>query len=720
MKNKKMIVLVVTLFVFLCCGLAQEHPYLYFQSEKISDLKYKLSYDKEVKNAYATIVKVADNALKEENPYEKIEYLSLVYLVSGKKKYADKIKKTILMTAAKESLEPLDMLHREPAWTSILATAKANFQMAIGYDAIYNSLSMNERMDLANAIYKIGIKPTLHDWLSPYTRFHTINSMGHNYWIACTGMMGVASMAVYHEFSEANKWLDMACDAANQWINFSGDIMQNKLLNFDNGAYYESVNYANYGTSQYLYFRLALKSFRPDFSLQDADVLPKIADYFIHVCYPNGKDISSLYFGDSDLKANGEAPLKLLWALGYQKPDILWYLSNVRSGQAKEGMPLDTPMGILYTPNLYSAPKVPNLPTSILYSQIGWASMRSSWDYDATLLGVKCGHTWNHSHADAGSFILFHKGEQVLKDAGNCWYPNPLYREYFFQSQAHNVLLFDGKAQPMEQQYKGSMLDGTLNHLLDAGNIKYIMADATGPTSKFFSKNFRSFLWIDDVILIIDDVRSHDYGTFSFLLHPDGKSRKNGIDIEIVNRRAVIDIRPIWPEYLTESDFEHDFPDNLKLKAIQAPIAKQLDSLETYYSITCPARSNQIKFITAIILKESTDEKQEPEVTRLKGDDLMGVRIRYNRKVTDIYLNTRADGHIMHRNSCNLVNGWETDAYILAYSYDDEAEPTDASQIKEWFIGYGSYVRRGTQIVWDSYTKKNVVIKFDGEMYILD
>ena len=96
----------------------------------------------------------------------------------------------------------------------------------------------------------------------------------------------------------------------------------------------------------------------------------------------------------------------------------------------------------------------PSLSLSVVYEKMGWSMMRTSWEKNTTLLGVKCGHTWNHSHADAGSFILFHNGQQVIKDGGNCWYPNPWYREYFFHSQAHNVLLFNGQAQPQEQQTK--------------------------------------------------------------------------------------------------------------------------------------------------------------------------------------------------------------------------------------------------------------------------
>ena len=99
--------------------------------------------------------------------------------------------------------------------------------------------------------------------------------------------------------------------------------------------------------------------------------------------------------------------------------------------------------------------------------------MRTSWEKNSTMLAVKSGHTWNHSHADANSFILYHKGFDIIKDAGNCWYPNPQYRNYFFQSEAHNVVMFNGKGQSREQQYNGSSLRGYLYNLMDAGNIKY-------------------------------------------------------------------------------------------------------------------------------------------------------------------------------------------------------------------------------------------------------
>ena len=79
--------------------------------------------------------------------------------------------------------------------------------------------------------------------------------------------------------------------------------------------------------------------------------------------------------------------------------------------------------------------------------------LRSSWAKDATMLGVKSGFTWNHAHADAGSFVLYHKGKNLLIDGGDCSYGLPEYSKYFVRSEAHNVMLFNGKAQDPQDQY---------------------------------------------------------------------------------------------------------------------------------------------------------------------------------------------------------------------------------------------------------------------------
>ncbi len=129
------------------------------------------------------------------------------------------------------------------------------------------------------------------------------------------------------------------------------------------------------------------------------------------------------------------------------------------------------------------------------------------------MLAVKSGFAWNHAHPDAGSFILFHAGQPLIIDSGNCSYGRREYTSYYRHSKAHNVVLFNGHGQNPEDcghGDRGVKTPGRVYRLMDTAGLKYVFADATGPTSWKFSRNYRHFLWVFDVILIFDDVRTHE------------------------------------------------------------------------------------------------------------------------------------------------------------------------------------------------------------------
>ena len=107
--------------------------------------------------------------------------------------------------------------------------------------------------------------------------------------------------------------------------------------------------------------------------------------------------------------------MMLLYALGVKDPTILWYIAQVEQGQHRDGFFLNRPMGFFYTPDLSKAPAVPQLPTSQLFADFGWATMRDSWEKDATMLAVKSGHTWNHFTQMPIHLLSFIKGWILLK-----------------------------------------------------------------------------------------------------------------------------------------------------------------------------------------------------------------------------------------------------------------------------------------------------------------
>ena len=270
------------------------------------------------------------------------------------------------------------------------------------------------------------------------------------------------------------------------------------------------------------------------------------------------------------------------------------------------------------------------------YGDIGWTIMRDSWKNDSTMLAIKSGWTWNHSYADTGTFSLFHKGQYLIGENGHSSYGTKEYDGYFRQSIAHNVMTFNGKAENPEDTYFGSKFPGTMSQLLDAGDLRYVLADATGPTSNNFIRNYRSFIWVGDAIFIIDDVKSFEPGQFEFLLHPNAAAtaKRTNLDLHVSVESSSVIVRPLFPETFPEGGLPTDYPENMRLVEKQGITGKR-DPV-TYYGFAPTELTRRTKFITAILpINEGVDL---PEIERLRGIEHIGVRVRQNGTITDIYM----------------------------------------------------------------------------------
>lgn len=688
-----------------------KHPALLFTKARVEAAKSRMESDTCMDRCWEDIRKVADGALKGNN-FRRADYLSLAYLMTGDRRYADRLKSILQSLTDAKTWGSEEMLSRKPVWRSDLGLSHKCLMSALAYDAIYETLSGQERKDLAEKLLRLGLEPALGDWVLEPTRIHTLNSMGHNWWTSCVYNAGMLALALQNELPQAREWAATLNEVMPEWFGFAGDVLQNKMKTFDeSGGMYESLNYANFGIQEALQYRIAWQNAYPGQKASPVPQLEKLPDYFLQVCYPRTGILYDINFGDSHKNVTAESSMMLLYALGIQRPDMLWYFNQIQDGQHRDGYFRNRPMGFLYMPDVRKAPETPDLPTSWLLKDFGWAMVRDSWKKDATMLAVKSGHTWNHSHADANSLILFHKGVDILKDAGNCSYPNPEYRGYFFQSDAHNVVLFNGEGQSREQQYEGSYLRGSLHHLMDNGQMKYVLANGTGPMADKFSRNFRHFLWMDKVIYVIDDIKAHHAGHFEWLWHYGGKAVKRGPDLTVTSDSASVVIRPLYPRLLALSDFVHDYPEDLYWEVKTGP-TEDLKDKEEYYSFHLPGEHKRIKGVTAIILKDHPEDKDLPYMEKREGKDWIGLRVRRGGKVTDMYINQLADGRLMHNNSWIEADGWTTDAYMFTVTYDEGADPSTAGDI---FVCYGSALRRGGVSYYSSLSKLFVMQHAEGK-----
>ncbi|MGH7957225.1 MAG: heparinase II/III domain-containing protein, partial [Opitutaceae bacterium] len=383
--------------------------------------------------------------------------LGLAWRVTGEERYAHKLREALLNCTGYDRWISQARLDRSQPWHSDLSTAGLTVGCAAAYEAIHGVLTPSERGPIAEGIARLGIVPAMDDWALPGRRYHALDSMGHNYYSICSAGAGIGALALLGDDARAPEWVRAADSALEQWIGYSGLVLLNKPANFDPaGAYYEGVHYASYACSHYLIFRLALAHARPQSPPARSPLLERMAEFFAHTCYPASSGPLAVNFGDSGLDEGAAGVMRMLAANGFSPGLARWYLDQADPGSID-------PFALLYIDD-DAAGAANSLPRSVIYPGIGWATMRSGWESDATLVAMKSGMYWNHAHADAGSFILFHAGKPLLIDPGYCHYSRPEYTGYYCQSRAHNLVLFNGQGQGLgrEDFQRGGKFPGSM------------------------------------------------------------------------------------------------------------------------------------------------------------------------------------------------------------------------------------------------------------------
>jgi hypothetical protein len=690
--------------------LRTSHPYLTFSDRHVAQFKARVADDAKARDAWTKAHADADRLLvgKPANDRElnaALMTLSLTYRMTGERQYADQAKALLEVYAGRANwVTDKPLLARSPVWNSDLGMGTSAYTYGLTFDAIYDALTPAERDHLAKALVKGAIKPILDDWVDGAERIHSLDTMGHNWFAHIVFGTGVAAIAIKTEEPRTDAWLQRIDEAAEEWANYDGSAIETKPQHFAaNGAFVESINYADFATEGYLRFRRAwLDAFTEKPS--PTPRLAGVADFFIQNLYPTASGALSSNFGDGSPTASGANAIVNLWATGDQQPRYLWYLDTVAPNPSQDVFA--APENMVLWPSAKARAGVaggPGLPTSWIDKDLGSATLRSSWSPDATFLALRSGFTWNHNHADAGGFILWHKGKQLLVDSGNSNYARPEYDGYYRQSVAHNVVTLNGQAEPTSNTYDGSHFPGRVDHLVDAGDLRFVWADATGPNAKTFERKYRSFLWLGDTILVIDDLKGWEPGQFEWLLHYEGEAKRQGQVITVKNGEAEVAVRPLFPETLPDAGLPTDYPELLRMAQGAGLKDHAPDEAQPYLRLQAPAITDRTKFVVALTPNGASPP---PRIERAETQDYLMVKIHQKGEVTEVYFNLLADGRIRHRNANASLGGWETDAYILALTYP---EGGDARRPRRWFVADGSYLRRDGHVELDSLSKAFVV-----------
>ncbi len=583
-------------------------------------------------------------------------YLGFAYYYTDDKKYFDKAREFMLMYAGYERWHGKGCYGRAELVTEAFCTG-----MTYGYEFFKDILDAKEREYIVKRTYELGIEPILEDWLLPGKRLNALDTMGHNWWSLCIIPAGIAAIAMSEDIETADEIAKIVMKGVHEFLNYKGNPIDAKPMNYDNGGYYESIGYNTIGKcAEYLkYYREFLGE--PEFD--DSDIYIKSADYYINTFYPSQEGILRVPFGDDGGKGVLKTEVFRLLGAGFELPELRWY---VKQCKRHDDIMVDI-SELLYYNEIYNGEAKKPDTRSVVYENIGWAIFRDGFDDDSNMLAVKCGDTWNHAHADAGSFVFYKKGKPVFDEESGVYYGTGAYHGYIVTSKAHNVVLYNGEGQHHLDIHKHARLKGRLYNFVNQDGFKYVAADPTGPMGRFFRRHLRHFLWLDDFVLIYDDITAYEPGELSFLLHGDEESFK-------MLTPCSAEKKVIYTNKEVNEDKNVTFDEIKDVKTAECMV----------YSVKTDDECRG-KFVGVI----PVDEKLVPEFEEIE----YGYKIKCGD--TKVYINLLSDGRIMHQNCINVMDGIETDAVILV------------DKKGKYGVVNGSMVRKDGKSYHDTFARAN-------------
>lgn len=182
------------------------------------------------------------------------------------------------------------------------------------------------------------------------------------------------------------------------------------------------------------------------------------------------------------------------------------------------------------------AQPVPPPPPSRIFPLRGSAVLRSGWGPHATVISLRIGPWFNHEHHDEGSFQVAAFGQLLVGEAGySDYYRDPHYVDYFSQAAGHNTVLLDGD--PFSQTAYPGRYWKALAHVphisrsLLTPAFDYLQLDLKRAYAGRLSFYRREFVFMKpDVLIVRDQLQAPRQHVFTWLLHapPDAQLSLRG------------------------------------------------------------------------------------------------------------------------------------------------------------------------------------------------
>jgi hypothetical protein len=165
-------------------------------------------------------------------------------------------------------------------------------------------------------------------------------------------------------------------------------------------------------------------------------------------------------------------------------------------------------------------------PSSALFADIGWAALHSDLaDRERVSVYFKSSRfgSFNHSHADQNSFVVFSGSEILAMDSGYYdFYNSPHWLGWYKQTKAHNAITIDdGRGQSLGRDGTGTIgSSGRIVQFVQNTDFDLVTGDASVAYGDTITKAERTLIFIrPSTIVIVDKLAATDPKQWEWNIH---------------------------------------------------------------------------------------------------------------------------------------------------------------------------------------------------------
>jgi len=525
-----------------------EHPRLLFPKAALPGVRATLKTTR--REAFTTLKRNADAALKltppKEPTYDQLQdsaarriayteafremrryhdsgmvHLSLMYLLTGDRKYGE-VAKAILLGAAEWNPEGTSSVLAPYGDEIGLGLARSGAQ---AYDWLYDLMTDAER-----ARVKQMLVARADQMLRRLTRNDFLARPENSHDGRLPGYLIEHALALAEE-PRAPAWLDYALRAAltvfPHWAGYDG-------------GWAEGTSYALAYNTIYLTPFESLQA-ATGFDLWQRPFYRRIRHWFLYNIAPLGEVTP---WGDGEdgsvtARASSIRALLQFHALRYRDPAVRGWVNLLRT---RDGRAVDIAAlpGLILPDTLPPQPPT-NLPPDAAFYGVGWAAMHTDLahpELDLMVLFKSSPYgAVSHSHADQNSFVIM-KGGQGLAIPAGYYYPTyggPHHANYTRQTAAHNGVLVNGQGQIVRR----GQANGRLVSFETRPHLACVCGDAAAAYGDRLNQFCRHVLLVRPaLVVVVDDLSAPSAVEFQWLLHAKDKFELDESAQRVVSQRG--------------------------------------------------------------------------------------------------------------------------------------------------------------------------------------